>query len=90
MRSVERRGLQGSVGHAGLRGRVLGRSPAGLAPPLSVRPERFRRETRLAPSAHPGAKKEWRVTFQRPCVLAVRLPERFRGGCAFGSGSTLD
>jgi len=60
---------------------------SGIAPsqpraPAVLRPERFRTGPRpiLAPSASPKA------AFQRPSTRAVRLPERFRGGCAFGAG----
>ena len=45
-----------------------------ILPPLSLMPESF------APSAGPSDDPLSSVS----CVFTVRMPERFRGGCAFG------
>ena len=53
-------------------------------PPLSrcLRDSATALQRSLAPSA-----KRFPVSFQRFTPSPVRLPERFRGGCAFGGGT---
>ena len=53
-----------------------------MSPPLSLAPERFRRNT-PGLLLRRGARS---ASFQRVDLLPALLPERFRGGCAFGGG----
>ena len=62
---------------------MIRRKKSHIAPAV-LGPERFRPFYKgLAPSARTTANDH--PTFQRVSSVAVRLPERFRGGCAFGA-----
>jgi len=54
--------------------------------PAVLKPERFRRSLTRPTLLLRWAALNLAATFQRFVTLAVLLPERFRGGCAFGGG----
>lgn len=55
-----------------------------MLPPLSLAPERFRNRVTRRLLLRRGCHERSRASFQRVDSAPVLLPERFRGGCAFG------
>ena len=62
-------------------------SPTGSppwVPPLSLVPERFERRRRAGVDLSPSVAGSNPTLSRVMCLLAVREPESFRGGCSFG------